>query len=145
MHEYTAKYEAYFPDAVVRFKQLSYSNAKYPVEVEISGENFADIRRVSDSVQAIMQRDPKLSIVRSSLDLPLMATLVKPDPATMSRLGMSTGGLELNLGVRYGKGVPVAIWLSGAFSTAIIGINPVSSCGAVALSASGVRTTISLA
>ena len=120
MHEYTAKYEAYFPDAVVRFKQLSYSNAKYPVEVEISGENFADIRRVSDSVQAIMQRDPKLSIVRSSLDLPLMATLVKPDPATMSRLGMSTGGLELNLGVRYGKGVPVATIWDGSYAKEIV-------------------------
>lgn len=120
LHEYTAKYEAYFPDAVVRFKQLSYSNAKYPVEVEISGENFADIRRVSDSVQAIMQRDPKLSIVRSSLDLPLMATLVKPDPATMSRLGMSTGGLELNLGVRYGKGVPVATIWDGSYAKEIV-------------------------
>ena len=120
LHEYGPKYEEYFPDAVIRFKQLSYSNADYPVEVEISGENFADIRRVSDTIQAIMQRNPKLSIVRSSLDMPLMATLVKPDPASMSRLGMSTGGLELNLGVRYGKGVPVASIWDGSYEKDIV-------------------------
>ena len=120
LHEYTAKYEDYFPDAIIRFKQLSYSNADYPIMVKISGENFADLRRAADTIQAIMQRDPKLDIVRSSLDLPLMATLVQPDPATMSRLGMSTSGLELNLALRYGKGVPVATIWDGSYAKEIV-------------------------
>ena len=120
LHEYGPKYEAYFPDAIIRFKQLSYSSAKYPVEVKVSGENFADIRQVADTIQAIMQRDNHLNIVSSSLDMPLMATLVKPDPATMSRLGLSTGGLELNLGLRYGKGVPVATIWDGSYAKHIV-------------------------
>ncbi|MDE6081663.1 MAG: efflux RND transporter permease subunit, partial [Muribaculaceae bacterium] len=120
LHEYGPKYEAYFPDAIIRFKQLSYSSAKYPVEVRVSGENFADIRQVADTIQAIMQRDNHLNIVSSSLDMPLMATLVKPDPATMSRLGLSTGGLELNLGLRYGKGVPVATIWDGSYAKHIV-------------------------
>lgn len=120
LHEYTSKYEAYFPEAIIRFKQLSYSNAKFPVEVKISGENMADLRSVADSVQAIMQRDEKLSIVSSSLNLPTVATLVKPDPAMMSRLGMTTGGLELNLGMRYGKGMHVATIWDGTYAKDIV-------------------------
>lgn len=120
LHEYTPKYEAYFPEAIIRFKQLSYSNAKFPVEVKISGENMADIRSVADTVQAMMQRDDRLSIVSSSLDLPTVATLVQPDPAMMSRLGVSTGGLELNLGMRYGKGMHVATIWDGTYAKDIV-------------------------
>lgn len=120
LHEYGPKYEEYFPDAVIRFKQLSYSNAKYPIEVEVSGENLSDIRRAADTIQALMQRDPRVTILRSSIDLPMMATLVKPDPATMSRLGMSTSGLELSLAMRYGKGVPVATIWDGSYAKDIV-------------------------
>lgn len=120
LHEYTPVYSTYFPDAIVRFKQLSYSNAAYPVEVKISGEDMADLQNTADSVMAVMMRDDRLSIVRSSMGTPEMATLVKPDPVMMSRLGMTTGGLELNLALRFGKGLPVGTIWEGDYAKNIV-------------------------
>ena len=39
LDEYTGKYESWFPDAFVRFKQLSYSTADYPVEIRFTGSD----------------------------------------------------------------------------------------------------------
>lgn len=120
LHEYTPKYEAFFPGAVVRFKQLSFSTAAYPVEVRVSGEDIAEVQRASDTVISIMRNDPDLKIVRSSLDMPSMATLVKPDPVQMSRLGMTTGTVELDLALRYSSGVPVGTLWDGDYATPVV-------------------------
>ncbi len=49
LDEYTGRYENAFPDAFVRFKQLSYSNAAYPIEVRLSGHNMAELEAVADT------------------------------------------------------------------------------------------------
>lgn len=120
LHEYTPKYEAYFPGAIVRFKQLSYSNAAYPVELKISGEDISAIQVASDSIMALMRRNPDLTIVRSSLDAPSMGTLVKPDPVNMTRFGLATGNLELDLAMRYSKSVPVGTVWDGDYATKVV-------------------------
>lgn len=120
LHEYGPKYEAYFPDAVIRFKQLSYSNAPYAVEVKVTGDNLAQLQAVSDSILGIMHRDENLNIVRSSLDMPSMATLVKPEAVQMSRIGKSTSAIELDLALRYSSGVPVGTLWDGIHSTDIV-------------------------
>lgn len=120
LHEYTPKYEQYFPGAVIRFKQLSYSNAAYPVELKISGENIAEIQAASDTIMSIMRRNPDLTIVRSSLDAPSMGTLVKPNPINMSRFGLTTGNFELDLALRYSKSVPVGTIWDGIYATDVV-------------------------
>lgn len=120
LNEYTPRYEAYFPDAIIKFKQLSYSNADNPVEVRISGENLARLQAVSDTVMSIMRADENLKIVRSSLDMPSMATLVKPDPVQMSRLGTTTGNVELDLAMRYGDGIPVGTLWEGDYAKKVV-------------------------
>lgn len=120
LNEYTPKYEAYFPDAIIKFKQLSYSNAANPVEVRVSGENLAQLQAVSDTVMKIMRADDNLTIVRTSLDMPSMATLVRPDPVQMSRLGTTTGTVELDLAMRYGDGVPVGTLWEGDYAKQVV-------------------------
>lgn len=120
LHAYTSKYEAYFPDAVILFKQLSYSDAAYPIELKISGSNLAELQAVSDTILGIMRRNPDITIQRTSLDMPSIAILVKPDAVQLSRIGKTTGNIELDLALRYSSGVPVGTLWDGKHSTDVV-------------------------
>ncbi|MDE6008241.1 MAG: efflux RND transporter permease subunit, partial [Muribaculaceae bacterium] len=104
LNEYTDKYEEYFPDAIVRFKQLSYSNANFPIDIRISGTDKKQIAIISDSVLKKMRGVKGLRNVRSSMDLPLVSATVKSMPDESSRLGINNLGLEATLAMRYSSG-----------------------------------------
>ncbi len=111
LNDYTEKYESYFPDAIIRFKQLSYSNAAYPIEIRVSGTDKEQIALLSDTILERMRRVPGLRSVRSSLDMPLASATVTPQSVESSRLGISNLGLEATLAMRYSPGVEVAkVW-----------------------------------
>ncbi len=127
LNEYTAKYRDYFPEAKVRFKQLSYSNAAYPIEVRIKGNDYSALHAVADSVLAIMRTVPEINLASSSLHAPLVAAQVSPDFTTMSRLGLSDIMLEGNLAMRYTKsGIPVATLWDGTYATPVVFRTPTS-------------------
>ncbi len=127
LNEYTAKYRDYFPEAKIRFKQLSYSNAAYPIEVRVKGSDYAKLQEVSDSVVAIMHSIADINLVRSSLNDPLVAARVEPDFTTMSRLGLSDMMLEANLAMRYTQsGIPVATMWDGTYATPVVFRTPTS-------------------
>ncbi len=127
LNDYTAKYRDYFPEAKIRFKQLSYSNAAYPIEVRIKGDDYSELQAVSDSVLAIMRTIPEINLEMSSLQAPLVATQVSPDFTTMSRLGMSDMMLEANLALRYtNSGIPVATMWDGTYATPVVFRTPTS-------------------
>ena len=112
LNEYTDKYEQWFPDAIVRFKQLSYSKADFPIEIRLHGQDQEQLRATSDSVMAMMRRVPGLRCVRSSMNTPLISAQVSPDQVQSSRLGINNLGLEATLALRYNSiGLPVAtVW-----------------------------------
>ena len=111
LNEYTGKYESWFPDAFVRFKQLSYSTADYPIEIRFTGADEATLRSVCDSMLQVARRVPGLRNVRSSLDNPMAAAVINPDVTLASRLGLNSVLLETTLAMRYSSGLPVAtVW-----------------------------------
>lgn len=120
LNEYTPRYRAYFPDGNVRFKQLSYSNAAYPVEVRVSGEDLGQLQSVSDSIMFIMRSMPELNLIRTSLGTPLAEAYIIPDRDKMARLGLSTMQVETNLAMRYGKGLPLATFWDGTYSSDVV-------------------------
>ncbi len=127
LDEYTAKYRDYFPEAKIRFKQLSYSNAAYPIEVRLKGDDYAKLQAASDSVIAIMHTIPEINLITSSLNVPLVAAQVSPDFSTMSRLGLSDMMLEANLAMRYtSSGLPVATLWDGTYATPVVIRTPTS-------------------
>ncbi len=127
LDDYTKKYRDYFPEAKIRFKQLSYSNAAYPIEVRIKGDDYSALHEISDSVLAIMRTIPELNLATSSLQAPLIAAQVSPDFTTMSRLGMSDMMLEANLALRYtNSGIPVATMWDGTYATPVVFRTPTS-------------------
>ncbi len=127
LNEYTARYRDYFPEAKIRFKQLSYSNAAYPIEVRVKGSDYSKLHAVADSVVEIMSSIPDINLVRSSLNAPLVAAQVSPDFTTMSRLGLSDMMVEANLALRYtNTGIPVATLWDGTYATPIVFRTPTS-------------------
>ncbi len=127
LNEYTAKYRDYFPEARIRFKQLSYSNAAYPIEVRVKGNDYSRLQAISDSVIDIMHSIPEINLVSSSLNSPLVAAEVSPDFTMLSRLGLSDLMLEANLAMRYtNTGIPVATLWDGTYATPVVFRTPTS-------------------
>lgn len=111
LNEYTGKYESAFPDAVIRFKQLSYSTADYPVEIRFTGADEKILQQTCDSMVQVAHKVPGLRNVRSSLGNPLSAAVIYPDETRASRLGLNSIMLESTLAMRYSSGLPVAtVW-----------------------------------
>ncbi len=127
LNEYTAKYRDFFPEAKIRFKQLSYSNAAYPIEVRVKGDDYSRLQAVADTVLQIMRTIPEINLESSSLQSPLVAAQVSPDFTTLSRLGLSDFLLEANLAMRYtSAGIPVATLWDGTYATPVVFRTPTS-------------------
>lgn len=120
LNEYTPKYEAWFPDALIRFKQLNYSNAQNPVAIKFSGENQEAAKQIADSVIVIAQKVPGLRNVHTSLGVPLMSATVESDPVRAQRLGINSLVLEGTLGMRYSSGLPVATMWEGDYGIPVV-------------------------
>lgn len=111
LDEYTPKYTGHFPDAVVRFKQLCFSDAANPIEVRISGLNLSQIKECADSVIPILRKIPFLYNVRTDFNEPLASATISPDEESATRLGVSNLSIESMLAMRYGKGMMVgSVW-----------------------------------
>ena len=111
LDEYAPKYTDYFPNARVRFKQLSYSDAVYPIEVRLSGEDLDVLKHDAKVIEERLQGMDGLVLVQTDFNEPLPAVAVnlKEDEAT--RLGVTNLGLESTLAMRYGDGLAIAnVW-----------------------------------
>ena len=111
LDEYTPKYGDYFPGARVRFKQLSYSDAVYPVEVRLSGSDFGELKAQAEKLRDEMKKLPGLAQVHTDCNEPLASgdIVMKEDEA--ARLGVSNLAVESTLAMRYGSGMTVAtVW-----------------------------------
>ena len=111
LNRYTDKYQEWWPDAIIRFKQLSYSTAAHAFEVRFKGQDHQQIKQLADSAIMLAKNVAGLRDIRSSLGNPLAVTMVDPDPTQAQRFGISNTILEAALGMRYSPGLPVAtLW-----------------------------------
>ena len=120
LNEYTARYRDYFPDARVRFKQLSYETASNPVEVRVSGPDYSILQTLTDSITGIMRGIEGLHLVRNSLESPQFTAKIIPDESAMSRLGLNNTLLQLTLAMRYGDGLPLATVWEGDYGIPVV-------------------------
>ena len=111
LDEYTPQYCDRYPGARVRFKQLSYSEAVYPIEVRLSGGDPGELRAQADRLATALRRMPFLTQVHTDCLEPLAAGSVRMKEDEASRLGVSNLTIESTLGMRYGDGLPIAtVW-----------------------------------
>lgn len=121
LNEFEPVYNDYFPDAYVRFKQLDYSTAAYPIELQIQGNDRRSITMAADTVMNLL-RDmaDQLWIVRQSSGVAQMVTEVVPDETVMNRTAVNSTQLEATLALRYSSGVPVATLWDGDYGTDVV-------------------------
>jgi multidrug efflux pump subunit AcrB len=111
LDEYAPHYRDAFPEAVIRFKQLCYSEATYPIELRLSGDDLSTLRAEADRIEAMMRQMPELNLVRSNFEEPLAATKITLNEDESTRLGITNAQLETTLAMRYSTGIPVGtIW-----------------------------------
>lgn len=120
LDEYTPRYSGYFPEAVVRFKQLGYSEAVNPVEVRISGDSLSVLKDEADRIVEVLRTMPELELVRTNFNEPLAATRIELDEDESIRLGITNASLETALAMRYGSGFPVATAWEGDYDINIV-------------------------
>ena len=111
LDDYTDKYAAYFPEAFIKFKQLSYNEASSPIEVRLSNTDTQTMMADADKVEAVMHTVPELRLIRTNFNEPQATTTIRLKEEEAARLGITNAALEMTLGMRYGSGVSLAsVW-----------------------------------
>lgn len=107
LKEYESFYEHYFPNALIRFKQMDYQGVSIPVEVRVFGDDYEQIRAVSDSIKSYMSTLKMIKWVHSDGDnlIPTINLELKGDEAT--RLGVNRALMNLSLTSAL-NGVPIS-------------------------------------
>lgn len=110
LDEYTNKYEGYFPNAHIRFKQLDYQACAFPIEVRISGNNLADLKSAADSLSVKFNAVPGLTWVHTNYGEMLPGARVDINATEANRLGITKTTVATNLAMRF-NGLPLTtLW-----------------------------------
>ena len=96
--DYGEKYQHYFPDATIRFKQMDYQAVSAPVEVTVKGGDFHTLQPVADSIRHFLySMDDKLQWIHSDCDGIASFVKIDPDPDEAARLGVNRSLLSMSL------------------------------------------------
>lgn len=120
LNRFTDTYQEWFPDAIIKFKQLSYSNAQEVIEFRFKGEDRQVLQAVCDSALVLAKKVPGLRNIRSSLENPLAMVSVEPNPTNSQRLGINNTIVEGVLAMRYSQGLPLATLWEGDYGIPIV-------------------------
>ena len=111
LEEYADRYADYFPNAYLRFKQMDYTDAVYPVEIRISGDSIDSLQRAAEIVKQTMLANKGLKLVRTNYANPLPGISVKLDEVEANRLGVSKAMLSTLLALHFGDGIAAtSVW-----------------------------------
>ena len=110
MNEYSKKYENTFPMAQIRFKQMDYQVVSAPVEYYITGDDYAQISPIADSLLAFMRKSPNLSYVHSDYDGVEEIVEVDLDIDEANRLGVTQAILSVYLAGALSGSNMVSMW-----------------------------------
>lgn len=120
LDEYADHYANAFPGADVRFKQLSYSPAVYPVEVRLSGYDVDSLTRDAQRISDILQTLPQLKYIHTDFGYiqPIAEVSLNTDEA--ARLGIANFTVESTLALSYGSGITVATVWEGNYGVPVV-------------------------
>ena len=115
LDKYADKYSDYFPDCFIRFKQMDYNSASYPIEIRVSGDSIKDLKAAALQIESAMHEVEGISLVRTNFEQPLPGVKVTPDATEANRLGVNKTLLSADLAVRFGDGLPMATLWEGDY------------------------------
>ena len=99
IEEYEKRYESYFPEAQVRFKQLDYQGVTAPVMITLKGGGHEQMRPFADSIRTFMMDNMYRSLkwVHSDYDKSVATVSVDLDSDESTRLGLNRALLSLSI------------------------------------------------
>ena len=99
IEEYEKRYESYFPEAQVRFKQLDYQGVTAPVMITLKGGGHEQMRPFADSIRTFMMDKMYRSLkwVHSDYDKSVATVSVDLDSDESTRLGLNRALLSLSI------------------------------------------------
>lgn len=111
LDEYADKYVNYFPNAIVRFKQLDFIFAAHPIEIRLKGNNLDDLFQAKEMVKNEMKKRKELLFVLSDFGDEQPTVNVKINNTEANNLGISKVDVSNNLALRFSDGLPItSIW-----------------------------------
>jgi multidrug efflux pump subunit AcrB len=110
LDEYSKKYSDHNPNAYFKWKQLEMSPAATPIEIRVSGDSIAVIKKVASQIESLARGIPGAQWVTTDYQQPLQAVSLNLKSDEASRLGYSKTLLDYSLMLGT-KGFPVStIW-----------------------------------
>lgn len=111
LKDYGTRYQHYFTDALIRFKQMDYQAVAAPVEVTVKGADFYTLQPIADSIKHFMYTlDDKLQWIHSDCEGTASFVDVELDPDEAARLGINRSMLSMALAGTF-DGLPIAtVW-----------------------------------
>lgn len=124
LKEYSQRYENYFPNAYLRFKQMDYQAAKNPLEVRFQGDDLDAMMILADSLKQFMNTQSELQWVHSDYDEYTSQWLITLHQDEATRLGVTetllslylhtvTDGTKLTTVWEHDYAVPVMLYTEG--------------------------------
>lgn len=120
LDEYAPKYSDYYSNARVRFKQLSYSEAVYPIEVRLSNSNMDSLRRDVAKVKDLLMTLPELKQVKTDFLEAQPTVKVKIKEEEAQRLQVDNMAIEMALAMRYSSGLPLSNAWEGNYNIPVV-------------------------
>jgi multidrug efflux pump subunit AcrB/outer membrane protein TolC len=115
---YTAKYAEYFPNAHIRFKQLDYQEAAFPIEIRLVGNDLAQIKTKADTLVQKFRKVKGLTWVHTNYEEILPGANVEINQTEANRLGISRTTVATNLAVRFSD-IPLTTMWEGNYPVVV--------------------------
>ncbi len=120
LDRYADRYANYFPDCYIRFKQMDYNNATYPIEVRVSGDSIRDLKAAAKKIAACMHQIEGINLIRTNYEEPLPGIRVTPDATEANRLGVNKTLLSADLAIHFGDGIPISTLWEGDYPVKMV-------------------------
>lgn len=120
LNKYADKYSNHFPNCYVRFKQMDYNSATYPIEIRVSGDSIRHLKLAAKKVEACMRRIEGINLVRTNFEDPLPCVRITPDETEANRLGVNKTILSANLAIHFGDGLPISTLWEGDYPVKMV-------------------------
>jgi multidrug efflux pump subunit AcrB len=119
VREYDAKYRDAFPEAHVRWKQLSFLSANAPLEIRIAGDTMEEIKAAGEKVKKLVAGEKNIIWLRDDLrDTQVGADLLL-DTEAANRIGLSRGMLGMSVAMNRG-GLPISTVWEGDYQRNVV-------------------------
>lgn len=115
LNKYADKYSNYFPGCFVRFKQMDYNAASYPIEIRVSGDSICDLKEVAKQIKKCMHTIDGINLIRTNFEIPQAGIRITPDATEANRLGVNKTILSADLAVHFGDGLPISTLWEGDY------------------------------